>query len=697
MSVVPQRAERAPAVPAGGGRTTAAFGPPWIAAVALVLAIVAVYQPTWDAQFIWDDDAHLTAHPSIVGPLGLKEVWTTSAANYFPLVLTTFWVVNKLFGLDPLVFHLLNVGLHIGCTLLLWAVLRRLRIRGAWLGAALWGLHPVQVESVAWVSEIINTQSGLFFLLAIWFGSRWLAPEPEADRRPADYWIAFVCALAAMLSKPSTVMLPVVLALCCWWLRGRLRWRDAAWLAPFFVIALATSGWAIWEQKVHSGAAGAEWNLSLADRVIIAGRAVWFYAGKLLWPHPLSFIYPRWSIDSTALWAWLAPLTAALGVGLVAWRAWKKGGLWRGVFFAVAYHVVQLFPVLGFFDVYFFKFSFVADHFQYLAGMGGLALAGSAFAAAWSACSSPRIRVSIAAAVTCSLLLLTVLGWRHTRKFRDDETLWRATLRTNPSAMLAHNNLGVILADRGEYEKAAEHYRQGIALNPNQGEGYYSLAQALTKLPGREAEARQNLATAIRLNPKLAAAHSAYATLLARMPGRRDEAIRHFEAALQLRPDHAEDHSNLGLLLAALPGRLEDAVAHGRAAVKLKPKSAEAHFNLANHLSARPQWLEDAIHHYQKALQIKPDYVKAHINLGLVYARVPDRLPEAIRSYEAALEIDPKSAMTHNNLAIALVQSGRMADARTHFEQAVAIDPNYADARNNLKRLLEQIGEPGMR
>jgi protein O-mannosyl-transferase len=342
----------------------------WLGAAVLAGAVLLVYLPVLNAGFIWDDDKHLTENPCVVGPLGFAGIWTTAAATYYPLVLTTFWIEHALWGLAPLPYHLVNVLVHAACGVLLWRVLARLRVPGAWLGAALWALHPVQVESVAWVTELKNTQSCFFFLLAILFFLKWKDGW-------TDYALALLFAAAAILSKSSTVMLPVVLGLCRVWDDGRWRWRDAIPLAPFFAISGLASAWTIWEQKFHSGAVGADWALTVPQRLIVAGRVVWFYLGKLAWPHPLIFIYPRWQVDASQALAYL-PALAALGALLFLW--WRSDGLGRPVFFAAAYFAVSLFPVLGFFNVYYFRFSFVGDHLQYLASIGPLALAGAAIA-----------------------------------------------------------------------------------------------------------------------------------------------------------------------------------------------------------------------------------------------------------------------------------------------------------------------------
>src|SRR4029077_3863040 len=282
---------------------------------------------------------------------------------------------------NPLPYHILNVLMHAGSAVLVWRLLRQLGVRGAWLGAALWALHPVMVQSVAWVTELKNTQSCLFYLLSIFFFLSW---EEQARvtrvvriKTTLIFALSLTCFVLATLSKPSVVMLPVVLALCIWWQRGTIEWKDGVPLAPFLLISALASAWTIWEQKFHASAVGPEWAQTWPERLIMAGRAIWFYLGKLVWPHPLIFIYPRWGIHS---WQWMAylPLLAATLRLIVLWAVPARAG--RALLFAAAYYVVSLFPRLGFFSVYFFRYSFVSDHFQYLASMGPLALAGAAIA-----------------------------------------------------------------------------------------------------------------------------------------------------------------------------------------------------------------------------------------------------------------------------------------------------------------------------
>jgi len=318
---------------------------PLIPAAALLAAVVLAYVVSLRGEFLWDDDLHITANPTIIGPLGLKEIWTSARANYFPLTLSSFWVQHALWGLEPLGYRVVTLLCHAGAALLLWRVLLRLRVPGAWLGAALWALHPVQAESVAWICELKNTQSAVFFLAAILCHLRW-RENAEPASRGRWYVAALACAALAILSKPSTVMLPVALAFLGWWKARRIAWRDLFPLTPFFALSAAAAAWTIWEQRYNSGALGPEWNQTFAERVAIAGRAVVFYLAKLAWPEPLTFIYPRWKITTDHLAAFL-PAAAVLAALAALW--WARARVAAAAsFLAAAYFVALLFPVSGF-------------------------------------------------------------------------------------------------------------------------------------------------------------------------------------------------------------------------------------------------------------------------------------------------------------------------------------------------------------
>ena len=658
----------------------------WFWALLLIAFVFIAYAQVFRAGFIWDDESHLTQNPCVVGPLGLTEVWTTTQAVYYPLVLTTFWALHKFFGLNPLPYHLLNISFHAASAILLWRILRVLRVRGAWLGAALWALHPVMVQSVAWVTELKNTQSCVFYLLSILFFLNWERQEGVASRLPrrriggcpsSIFALSLLFFLLATLSKPSVVMLPFVLALCVWWMRGRIRWRDTLAFAPFALISVVASAWTIWEQKFHARAVGPDWVQTFPERLIIAGKAVCFYLGKLVWPHPLIFIYPRWNIDSSTVIAYL-PLLAVIA-GLVAlWFFHAKWG--RALFFAAAYYVISLFPVLGFFSVYFFRYSFVSDHFQYLASMGPLALTGAGIATllgrfyktpdhfvfhpdtvprSGNAIVSPRWRFVLSGAL-CGifLVLLGSLTWCQTADYHNLFALYGATLQKNPDCWMAHYNLGIVLSEQEEPDQAIEHYRQAVALRPDYAEAHYNLGRLLVHL------------------------------------GQLNDAVAHYERAVAINPGDAEAQNNLGVTLYGM-GRADDAIAHYRKALAIRPDYAEASCNLASALIAKGD-LDGAIARYTACLAAVPDQEEAQYNLASALLR-KGRVDEAIIQYQKVLAMHPESADAHANLGSALLARRRIQDAMAEYTKALQISPENLPALCNLAWSLATSADPSLR
>jgi len=542
---------------------------PWVRGLFLVAVTLLVYHRLWQAGFIWDDAEHLTQNPCIIGPLGFKDIWTSSQAYYYPLVLTSFWVIHKFLDLNPLPYHLLNVLMHAGSAVLLWGVLRRLGVRAAWLGAALWALHPVTVQSVAWITELKNTQSCFFYLLSILFFLKADGCEAAPQRR----WhlgLSLLFFAMAITSKSATVMLPVVLALCLWWRRGRLLWRDLAVLMLFFFVSAAASIWTIWEQQFHSGAIGAEFAQTWPQRLAIAGWDIWFYLSKLFWPNPLIFIYPRWKIDTTKLVTFL-PLVAALGGLLLLW--WKRTGPLRPVFVAAAYFVISLFPVLGFFNIYFFRYSFVSDHFQYLAAMGPLALVASGIGSL-ARSSFGKTKLWLQPAFGAALLpILGVLTWQQTKNYVDAKTLYGTTIERNPDCWLAYNNLGAMSVQERRLDEAIGYYEKALTIEPEIPEAQYNLGNAFfTKNDFARAIGAYQLA--LRAQPNNNKARNNLAVCLI-ATGHISEAMEQFGEALRFNPNDPDTHYNLGYLLVQL-GRREEAISHLTEAVRLKPDYAKA-------------------------------------------------------------------------------------------------------------------------
>ena len=594
----------------------------WLWGLFLIALVVVAYSGVFNAGFIWDDDKHLSRNACVVGPFGFKEIWTTAHAVYYPLVLTTFWILNKFVSLNPMPYHILNVVLHGVSSILLWRVLRRLSVRGAWLGAAIWALHPVMVQSVAWVTELKNTQSCLFYLLSILCFLKWeqfggqngASPKrlkgASKRRRSGGLFVLSVIFFAlATLSKTSVVMLPAVLGLCVWWQNRRITGRNVLTLMPFAAISVIAGAWTIWEQRFHSGATGSDWAQTWPERLVIAGRAPWFYLSKLIWPHPLIFIYPRWEIDSSQVIAWL-PLLALLAGLIALWFIPTNSG--RAVFFAAAYYLASLFPVLGFFSVYFFRYSFVSDHFQYLASMGPLALAGAGIATAASqfggtpGAVAPRkpMRGHRSAAATAntsalarhslplvlvSTILLVVLGfwtWRQTASYRDIKTLWQTTIDGNPACWMAENNLGNELLETGDVDAAVAYFQKAFQLKPDLLEAHYSLVYGLLR------------------------------------KGDSDAAMTEARNTLNLDPGDAEAHGVLGMVFMT-KGLTDEAIAQFSRALEIRPDLSKAHYNLAIALLDKHE-TGKAINHYEKALDAEPNYLEAVTNLAWVLATSPD-------------------------------------------------------------------------
>ena len=471
-------------------------------------------------------------------------------------------------------------------------------------------------------------------------------------------------------------MLPVVFGLCVWWRKGRIYWRDIAALAPFLLISALAGVWTILEQKFHAGAIGAEWAHTWPERLIIAGRAIWFYVAKLAWPYPLIFIYPRWETNSSQLIAYL-PLVAALAGILALWLIRAKWS--RAMFFAAAYYVVSLFPVLGFFSVYFFRYSFVSDHFQYLASMGPLALAGAGIvtfvgrfcelrklsradtdALQFSGNIAVLRSKSFLLAATSAVLLLSLgfLTWRQTAVYHNLVTVYTATLTKNPGCWMAHYNLGIALNDQGDADGAIAHYREAVELWPGYAEAHYNLGRLLVQ------------------------------------KGRPDEAIAHYEKALEINPADAEAHNNLGATLFA-NGHVDEAIAHYQAALKIRPDYAKASCNLANALLSKGD-LDGSIACYSACLALSPNQAEAQYNLASALFRT-GRTDEAIAHYQKVLELRPGNADAHANLGSVFLAKGRVRDAIAQYRDALRIAPDNVAAQSNLAWLLATAADPSLR
>ena len=648
----------------------------------IVLLVFLAYLPALRGGFIWDDDTYVTENPTLHDLHGLQRIWFEVGAvpQYYPMVHTTFWLEYHLWGLNPFGYHLVNILLHAMAAVLLWQVLLRLQIRGAWLASVIFALHPVCVESVAWITECKNVLSAVFYFAAALAYLRFVVLEkPGGRNRHRRYWYlgALVLFIAALLSKTVTCTLPAALLLVCWWKKGRVQRGDLVPLLPFFVVGAGLGLMTAWIEKYHVGAQGAEWSLTFADRCLIAGRALWFYAGKLAWPADLIFIYPRWEIDPAVWWQWLFPV-AAVGVVAGLWLGRRRIG--RGPLAAVLFFAGTLGPALGFVNVYPMRFSFVADHFQYLAGIGLIVLGTAVL---------NRMPRMLPAAL---IVLLGALTWQQTGIYRNLETFWRTTLARNPDCWMAHNNLGLLLKKQGRIEEAMEQYHQAIQINPNFSEAQNDLGVVLAA-EGRFDEAIENYRKAIQLDPNNFDALHNLGNALAHK-GQFAEAIKNYYKALQINPNFSEAQNNLGVALVA-KGRLNEAIANFRKAIQLDPNNFQAQYDLGVAFATEGRFAE-AIKNYYKAIQINPNFSGALNNLAWVLATHPD--PQ-IRNGKEAVELAERACRLTKNeqpsylgtLAAAYAEAGLFSDAIATAEKARAVA--LAHGQNEIAAKNEQLLE----
>jgi protein O-mannosyl-transferase len=615
----------------------------WLFALFLAAVTLIAYQPVWHAGFIWDDDSILLNNPLIRQAGGWYQAWFNRAADDFvPATITSLWLEWRLWGANPLVYHLDNLLLHVCSAILLWRILLRLKIPGAWLAAALFAVHPVNVESVAWIAQRKNTLAMVFLLLSV---QSYLTFEDSGRRR--WYWLAAGLFVLALAAKTAVVPLPVVLLGLAWWRRGRIDRRDVRHSLVFFVLAAAGALMAVWIQQ--GAAIGVVVRTdSFWARLAGAGWALWFYLGKALLPLNLNFVYPRWKIPGGNPLAYL-PL-ALWAAGLLICRRCCKG--WgKGALFALGYFSLMLLPVLGFVNIYFMRYSLVADHWEYFAIIGPIALAAAI------------IKKPVAAAAL--LLALGALTWRQCGMYANEETLWQTTLRLNPHCPLACLNLGFGLDEKGMVDEAITYYREALQSKPDFEEAHNDLGYALLQ------------------------------------KGRVDEAITHCREALQIRPAFAEAHYNLGNGLYQ-KGKVDEAITEYQNALQIKPLYVEAHYNLGVALGQQGK-TDEAIAQYQAALQIAPANPIFQNSLAWLLATSAEA---SLRNGRKAVELARQANTTTGGenpmflrtLAAALAESGRFSEAVETAQRALLL----AGAQSNTglaaalqaERELYQTGSP---
>ena len=574
----------------------------------LILAVVTLlaYQPAWHGGLLWDDDFNV-ATPQLRSLDGLRRIWFVprTTLQYYPLLYSSSWLQERFWSDSPTGYHLVNLLLHIGCVVLVLKILRLLRIPGAELATIIFALHPVNVETVAWIAERKNTLSGLFCLGAtLWY----LKFDESRSRR--SYALALGLFLLGLLSKTAIVTLPLALLVILWWKRGTIFWRrDVAPVIPFLFLSAAAGLVTRWFENTGIGYKARILDLSLLDRCLIAGRAFWFQLGKLLWPSNLMFVYPRWEINAAVWWQYLFPL-AVLGLLGILWtlRRWSRAPL-----AGVLVYIFLLLPSLGFLNIYFFIYSFVADHWQYLACLGIITPCASGIVLL-----AGRLKFWQPALERGTILLLAgvmfCLTWQQSRMYTNAETLYRTTIARNPGCWMAYDHLLNILYQTNRVPEAMDLFKQALRIKP--AVAHYSLGNALIHT-GQTSEAMDQYQQALRIDPDYAEAHNNLGSALL-LTGRTSEAIDQFQQALRINPNYAHAHNNLGNALVQT-GRTSEAIDQYEQALRIDPNSADAQSNLGAALG-RMGRVSEAIEHVKAALRINANYIEARNNLAKLEA-----------------------------------------------------------------------------
>jgi tetratricopeptide (TPR) repeat protein len=681
----PQMPVSPPILPKASGLVFSRRYPAYLFALVLAAVTILVYRPAWHGGFLWDDDVYIAGNELLTAPDGLRRIWFSldSPSQYFPLVYTTFRVEHAVWGLNPTGYHWINLLLHVVNALLVWAVLARLKVPGAWLTGAVFALHPVQVESVAWITERKNVLMGFFFLLTL---LAWIVFVNDATkRRWLFYGLALILYALALSAKTTACTLPAALFLILWLENKPIGWKRFFQIIPFLALGLGMGALAMWWERYHQGTSRALFTfLSPIERVLVASRAVWFYLSKLMWPSKLTFIYPRWNIEPTQFLSYVWLLAGFLLCVVICFLRRYVG---RSVEVAAAFFVATLSPVLGFIMLFTFRYTFVADHYQYLACIGPIALASAGVV--HLADTFKKSRIVLLSAACCWVALLGILAWRQAASYGDVETLWRTTLARNPGCWMAHNNLGIVLFEKGQLDEAIAHYRTTLQMEPDFWDADYNLGSALLG-KGDLDEAILYCEKAVAKQPNDPDTQVALANALLQKK-RTDDAIVHYQKAVAIRPGYFLARAGLGRALLE-KGQLDTAIENFRTALLIRPDDADCQTTLAIVLDEKGQFA-DAIQHYEKALEISPQSVSALNNLAWLRATCSDA---SLRNGATAIQLADRAdqflggsnALVQRTLAAGYAETGQFEKAIESAQTAMRLAQMHGD--NSLADELKQ-------
>jgi tetratricopeptide (TPR) repeat protein len=665
--------------------------PVWLLAVLLGLITIALYWPVTSHDFInYDDQAYVTENVHVQAGLTLENLkWVFISpvdGNWHPITILSHMLDCQLFGLNPWGHHLTSVLLHAVNTVLVFLLLRSLT-GAVWrsvLVAALFGWHPVHVESVAWVAERKDVLSTCLGLLALIFYARYARKQSGVVTQPAplDYVLALLFLILGLMSKPMLVTWPFVMLLLDYWPLGRLKagslWQLVREKIPFFTLAVMASGVTFAVQK-HGGAVIMLKNLPFSARGANALVSYCRYLGKLFWPTKLAVFYPRpghWPLAEVLL-------AGGLLVGLSVLFWWQRrrhpfllmGWLW---------FLGTLVPVIGLVQV---GKQALADRYAYIPSLGVLIMA------IWGAYEFSRHWryhvIGLSMAGSAVMVLCMVLTLQQLAYWQDDETLFRHALAVTEDNYIAHDGLGDALEKEGHVTEAIQQFEEALRLEPDLFYARNSLGDVFEK-EGFIDEAIQQFEEALRLEPDFVSAHNNLGAALEK-EGRIDDAIRQFQEAIRLEPDCVEARYNLGTALGK-EGQNDEAIRQFQEAIRLKPDYADAHYNLGNDFFKKGQ-SDEAIQQFQEAICLEPDHADAHFNLGAAFF-MSGQSDEAIQQFQEAIRLEPDFASAHCYLGDALEKEGQIDGAIQQFQEAIQLKPDYADARNSLANALEMKKTP---
>jgi len=654
-----------------------------LAGFALILIVAAAYIPAFSAGYIWDDSAHLTDNHTVKSPYGLRSIWLDPMANsqYYPIVFTSFWLEYRLWEDHPTGYHVTNILLHGLICVGIWVLLSRWKLPGAWFAAAVFGLHPVHVESVAWVSERKDVLSGLFFVLTLLAWDKF-----QRTRKIRSYVAAFILFALALGSKTAVCPLPLLLPILSWWRSGRTQFRDWILTLPLLALSICAGLVTIYVEQFNLGTMKDDLDFSFLERTLIVGRTLWFYVWKLVWPLELMTIYPRWEIDPHSVRQWIFPILA-LALPLVLWIA--RGRFGRGPFTAIAFFGLMAGPTLGFFSLSTYVYSFVFDHYQYLASIGPIVLMSTLLTVILRRVSIPGKGASLA--MIPVLLILGSLTWKQCTYYKDQETLFRYNVSKNPSAWFAYNVIASSLLERGRYEEAMSNLQKSLNLNPGFAKTYDILAVYHLK-KNDPLRAIQLYRQALEIDPEDPIARRNLSNLLL-AEGNLEEALAECRKLVERWPRHPPFLVSLGNVCLSA-GNSSEALVHYRNAISRDPGYAPAYSSIGNLMLAQNNDRE-AAKNYRKALHYEPDMWQAAINLAGILSTNRDAgiydPEEAVRLAErACAETVRKNGIYMTSLAVAYRAADREAEALAAAAEALDLaraDGDIALEKELIRRL----------